>query len=127
MSNIIEVKLRGMPRPRIRVAKNGGRFYPKEYKEYVKELTRLIEDEIYKFDIDELPLYKKGSKVTLTIRFHYKEYPKYKSHDADSLAGAVMDALNGLVYEDDSLVVRLLVEKKQSKEDLIRIYTGELV
>ena len=86
----------------------------------------LVEDELYKLDITEFPLYKKGQKVTLTIRCSYETMPRHKTHDVDSLAATILDALTGLAYEDDSQVHRLLVEKTEGREDKIQVYLGEM-
>lgn len=41
--------------------------------------------------------------------------PAYKAKgDVDNLTKAVLDALNGIAYEDDIQVVRLLVEKRRA-------------
>ena len=37
--------------------------------------------------------------------------------DVDNLAKAVLDALNGILYEDDSQVVMLAVTKQYAKEE----------
>ena len=85
-----------------------------------------MEDELYKLDIKEFPIYHKGQKVTLTIRCTYESMPRHKTHDVDSLAAPVLDALTGLAYEDDSQVHRLCVEKAQGQEERIQIYLSNL-
>jgi Holliday junction resolvase RusA-like endonuclease len=125
MTYIISIPVKPKPRPRIRVSKNGGRFYPKDYTEWKTELLKHLEEELFKF-APQFPIYEKGKKVSLTIRCLYKDMPKHKSHDADSLAAPILDALTGLGYEDDSQVHRLLVEKDKGNEDKIQIYLGEL-
>ena len=126
MTYIITVPLKPKPRPRIRVSRNGGRFYPKSYTEWRTKLLSFVEDELYKLDITEFPLYKKGQKVSLTIRCSYETMPRHKTHDVDSLAATILDALTGLAYEDDSQVHRLLVEKTSAEKDKIQIYISEI-
>ena len=126
MTFILQIPLKPTPRPRIRVARNGGRFYPRDYTEWRKKLLTYIEDELYKLDITEFPLYEKQEKVSLTIRCSYEKLPRYKSHDVDSLAATILDALTGLAYEDDSQVHRLLVEKTSAEKDKIQIYISEI-
>lgn len=48
-----------------------------------------------------------------------------KKPDADNIAKAVCDALNGIAYKDDSCVVQLNVEKFYAKEPYIRVYISE--
>ena len=126
MTYIIQIPLKPKPRPRIRISRNGGRFYPRDYTEWRKELITHVEDELYKLDLKEFPLYEKQEKVSLTIRCSYEKLPRYKSHDVDSLAATILDALTGLAYEDDSQVHRLLVEKTEGEADRIQVYLGEI-
>jgi Holliday junction resolvase RusA-like endonuclease len=47
--------------------------------------------------------------IGLSMTFHL---PDRRRRDVDNLAGAVMDALNGVLWRDDSQIVRLVVEKR---------------
>lgn len=42
--------------------------------------------------------------------------PRYPRQDADNLAKSVLDSLNGVAWEDDSQVVRLVVTKSYGGE-----------
>lgn len=46
--------------------------------------------------------------IVLVLVFYL---PDRRRRDVDNLAGAVMDALNGVLWKDDSQIVRLVVEK----------------
>lgn len=46
--------------------------------------------------------------IVLVLAFYL---PDRRRRDVDNLAGAVMDALNGVLWRDDSQIVRLVVEK----------------
>ena len=48
-----------------------------------------------------------------------------KKPDADNIAKAVCDALNGVAHKDDACVVQLNVEKFYAKEPYIRVYISE--
>lgn len=46
--------------------------------------------------------------IVLVLVFYL---PDRRRRDVDNLAGAVMDALNGVLWRDDSQIVRLVAEK----------------
>lgn len=47
--------------------------------------------------------------------------------DLDNVAKAVLDALNGVVYEDDKQVVRLVAEKRYSLDPRVEVYVHEVL
>lgn len=47
--------------------------------------------------------------------------------DLDNVAKAVLDALNGVVYQDDKQVIRLVIEKSYSFEPRIEVYVHEVL
>jgi Holliday junction resolvase RusA-like endonuclease len=47
--------------------------------------------------------------------------------DLDNVAKAVLDALNGVVYEDDKQVIRLVIEKSYSFEPRVEVYVHEVL
>ena len=47
--------------------------------------------------------------------------------DLDNVAKAVLDALNGVIYEDDKQVIRLVAEKKYSFEPRVEVYVHEVL
>ena len=54
--------------------------------------------------------------LEVVLKFYRKFSPTSRAYgDADNLAKAILDALNGLAYKDDSQIVRLTVEKYQDK------------
>lgn len=56
--------------------------------------------------------------VEVTLVFYRKFAPTSRSYgDFDNLAKAICDALNGIVYKDDSQIVRCKIEKRQDKEN----------
>lgn len=52
--------------------------------------------------------------------------PRTSKPDADNLAKAVLDALNGLVYDDDAQVVDLSVTKCYEETEGVRVYIEEI-
>jgi Holliday junction resolvase RusA-like endonuclease len=47
--------------------------------------------------------------------------------DLDNVAKAVLDALNGVIYEDDKQVIRLVAEKRYSFEPRVEVYVHEVL
>lgn len=72
-----------------------------------KKVTKSIQD-FQSFILPSLPPSPATSPVCVTIRFFYKDNRK---RDIDNPIKSILDALNGLVYVDDSQVVKLKVYK----------------
>jgi len=66
-------------------------------------------------------LSKKKQQELIDGEFGYLHKP-----DADNIAKAILDSLNGLVYKDDNQVADLLVIKKYGIEDKVEIEIHEL-
>lgn len=47
--------------------------------------------------------------------------------DLDNVAKAVLDALNGVIYEDDRQVIRLVAEKRYSHDPKVEVYVHEVL
>jgi Holliday junction resolvase RusA-like endonuclease len=47
--------------------------------------------------------------------------------DLDNVAKAVLDALNGVIYEDDKQVIKLVAEKKYSLDPRVEVYVHEVL
>lgn len=48
-----------------------------------------------------------------------------KRPDVDNMAKAVLDALNGIAWEDDSQIARLSITKEYAKEPYVYFYMHE--
>lgn len=46
--------------------------------------------------------------------------------DCDNIAKAILDALNGVAYDDDKQVVRLHVEKEYGATGSVEVVIGEI-
>lgn len=102
------------PAPRIRFNKKGGRYYETWYNEYRNE----IKSQVNKYVLGNL--FKGYLKIDLLF---YKNRPVTADDygDCDNLAKGVLDALNGILYEDDSQVKILYVDKNTADENKIVI------
>jgi len=63
----------------------------------------------------------KKKKEELLFKINYTKKP-----DADNIAKAVLDSLNGLVYKDDSQITALLVLKDYGTENKVIVELEEL-
>ena len=51
--------------------------------------------------------------------------PYTKKPDADNLAKAILDALNGVAYPDDAQIVTLTVRKRYGEADMVHVLIEE--
>ena len=51
--------------------------------------------------------------------------PYTKKPDADNLAKAILDALNGVAYPDDAQIVKLTVRKRDGETDMVHVLIEE--
>lgn len=71
--------------------------------------------------------------VALSLVFHLKKPKSSKNKhpmvrpDVDNYVKTVMDALNGVLFDDDSQVVSLSAKKKYSDEEGITIVIGDVI
>lgn len=68
---------------------------------------------------------KSTSKVKRTAMLNGELLPT-KKPDIDNIAKAVLDALNGVAYRDDTQVVKLYVRKQYSEKPRVEICLEEL-
>ena len=131
MSNVLTVDIPGQPigqgRPKFSTINGHARAYDPEksrnYKAYVRMLaTQAMKDR--GFTMIEGPCVlsinayfevpKSKSKKFRAAALSGLEYPT-KKPDIDNIIKAIQDALNGLAYKDDALIVRLGVTKLYSE------------
>lgn len=129
---VIAGEVRGKPRPRFNYrGGHAGAYTPTDYaryermiaSEYVRQGGELHRGPIaIKVDIERALPRSRPKRVT-------SEPDTYKP-DADNLGKAVLDALNGVAYEDDRKVVWLEVRKhprKRMDADIMTIEVTEVV
>lgn len=106
------------------------RQYEEAIAEYYKQSTRR-----FKFDKEQAVCVNLvfGMPIPKSIPKSRKEAMKegvirhIKRPDVDNLAKSVLDALNGVAWEDDSQIVRLSTSKEYSTEPYVYIYIHESV
>lgn len=120
---MIYLEIPGEPvaKQRPRVMRSGITFTPKKtlnYETLVKELfiiskQPMLEGELKATIIANFQIPKSATKAK-RVRMEGGLIRPVKRPDLDNIAKAVLDALNGLAYQDDSQIVRLVVEKYYS-------------
>ena len=111
-----------LPQPRPRFGRNGGIYFPETFQAY-KEKVKLA----------AVQAMKNKPPMTGELLARLKFFRKYKRAsrrfgDCDNLSKAVMDALNGIVYDDDSQIIKITTEKFTDKNNPrieIEILSGE--
>lgn len=104
-----EVGVDPKPMPRPRFARFGRVFFTKDIRDYQAVVRQAA---------IETGCGKLEGEVSARLRFYGRfKASSRRAGDCDNLAKAVLDALNGVCYEDDSAVTSLQVEKIQDKEN----------
>lgn len=123
----------GKARPR--VTKSGHAYTPQKTKDYEAIVRACYQSQVGRGRFPagvpltvkitaEFPIPKSTGKkraAALLGRWHTKK------PDADNVAKAILDALNGVAYPDDSAVARLVVEKTYSDQPCVLVaIVGEI-
>lgn len=115
-----KIPMEARPTPRPKVAKNGGVYLPAPYPAYFKDLQTCIKDQYFDKAIDP------NQPVEVLIEVCKRTNPGYTTFgDVDNLAKGILDAMEGIVYKNDSLVTKLTIEKIQEKYPCINIYISQ--
>ena len=135
------IDIKPLPQPRPRFARRGNfvtTYDTPKIKTYKKHIEIAVRNEMVSKGVrmSQEPLI-----ITLDFTFAPpKSYPKYKvkeimsgkikftkNVDVDNLAKAIMDAINGVAYEDDRQVIELNVRKQYGEKDAIHIKIKEVI
>ena len=119
---VVEGTIKGKARPR--VTKKGITYTTKDtvnYENWVKlcyqqQDNRFIEGAIRARIIVYYKIPKSYTKKRVQAIREGKEYP-CKKVDCDNIAKIILDALNGIAYEDDKQVVQVIAVKKWTEEN----------
>lgn len=104
--------------------------YEKKIADYYKQSSKN-----FKFEKDQavfvnivfgMPIPKSAPKVK-QVNMCKGNIKHTKKPDVDNLVKAVLDALNGVAWEDDSQIVRLSASKEYSAEPYVYLYIHESV
>lgn len=132
MSNTLEFTVPGEPvaKARPRMTKSGHTYTPKKTVVYENEVRQACLSAMKDRNVaqwsEKQPLmvfitakFKLPKSATKKDKQAVREYRKYpvKKPDADNVAKAICDAINGIAYSDDSQVVYLSVKKFYTLEE----------
>lgn len=108
------------PKARPRFTRKGFCYTPKGTKDYERVVKETLRNAFNHAPVDGRPL-------ILEIEFHMvrpksskRFYPTVKP-DLDNFLKAIMDAANGILYRDDSLICDIIAKKRYSEEAYIRM------
>lgn len=122
----------GKGRPRFR--KDGHAYTPKKTKDYehlvkteyaIQTGNRQLKGSIRAYITAYFGLNKSDSKKTIVKKL-YGDLKPTKKPDCDNIAKTILDALNGIAYDDDSQVVELFIVKKYSENPRVEVTLAEL-
>lgn len=124
-----------VPKGRPRFTKFGKAYTPKKTHDYEKKIADYFRQNPNRFK------FEKGIPIVVNLVFGMpipqsapksrnaamlEELIKHtKKPDLDNLQKAVLDALNGIAWEDDSQIVRITAEKKYTDDPYVYLYMNE--
>ena len=128
----ITIPITPVPKARPRFTRYGHTYTPKKTADYEKAVAEYWRQATKGFRYDReqalivnlvfgMPIPKSTSKSKTELMANGTIRPT-KKPDVDNLAKAVMDALNGVAWVDDSQVVRVSIYKEYAKEPYVYIY-----
>ncbi len=125
---IIPGKPQGKARPRVT---RNGTYTPQRTKDYQNRIKQAYNGEY----LPEKPLIativcyysiaKNTSKAKHRLMLEGKLFPLVRP-DIDNVAKVILDALNGVAYKDDNLIVQLQIKKKYSDDPRVEVEIGVL-
>lgn len=141
---MIWFKYRGEPvgKGRPRVTARGGKFAHAYTPKKTKDFEDAIRFEFMASTPEKMPVYPKDVALVASMIFAFsipKSYSKKKRQacldgevrhvkkpDGDNVAKAVLDALQGVAFEDDSQVVTMYIEKIYAEEPFVEVRINPL-
>ena len=139
MNNTITFIIDGVAVPKQRPRLSGRVAYtPKKTRDYEERVRSAFRSSYYGF----VPVFMKGTPVkacieiiqqipkswsnSKTIKAERGEIvPTSRNGDVDNIAKSILDALNGLVYEDDCQVTTLIIHKKYGNDPYVLVQFDE--
>lgn len=103
----LEIKILPIPMERQRVARNGKCYTPQRSIIFRK----LFQEKVIRQLPDDWTPTPKNVSLDIEVYKDCKSVTAKNYGDVDNLAKAIMDAMNGIVYIDDSQVVSLSIDK----------------
>jgi len=117
-----------IPKGRPRFTRSGHSYTPKRTKDYEKIIKTIAQEHVSKGDCFTMP-------VQVNANFHFqvpKSYSQSKRNDClngvllpkpdlDNLLKSLLDALNGICFQDDTLVQKIRASKRYADKNFIEV------
>lgn len=130
----------GKGRPRVTASR--GKFAHAYTPQKTKDFEDAIRFEFMASNCEKMPVYDKDTPLYVVLRFGFgvpKSYSKKKREaclngeifptkkpDTDNIIKAVLDALVGAAYADDSQIITILADKIYAEEPYVEVEIDEL-
>lgn len=126
---MIDIVFHGTPigksRPRFGRTKTGGvvTYTPQKTRDYERALKSFAQVAMIGKTMLEGPV-----KVTITAYFSHKTKTGWHTSrpDLDNIIKAVLDALNGIVFDDDAAVCELVASKKYDNDERVEVQASNV-
>ena len=132
---LLRIPVTPTPKARPRFTRFGRTYTPQKTVDYEKAVAEAYKTQTngFKFEANTalcvsllfgMPIPKSTSKANRKLMLN-RSIKHTKKPDSDNLAKAVLDALNGIAWADDSQIIRLLSMKEYADEPYIQVYIHE--
>lgn len=113
------LRIRPKPKQRPRFS-NGHTYTPRETQDYENQVRFMVKSQM---DQNGWEPFQDHASMEVWFTFGRKEFKKYHNSrpDIDNLLKAVQDALNGVLYRDDSIITEISARKYYGYESAIMI------
>lgn len=114
---------------RPRFTKTGHTYTPKKTVQFERQIRTLAQHQMWQYKRQPF-----SDAVTVSLHFFIKppknkksnrEYPTTRP-DIDNLIKSILDALNGILWDDDSRICKITAEKKYSLSPVIHVTAQQL-
>ena len=121
----IEIDIKAVPKGRPRWDKRGFMYTPSKTRKYEKLLKNILTQQWFN-KLGQKTL-SKNNAIKLTISFEFTRPPsvKRKHHtvksDLDNYLKSLLDCMNKIIFEDDSMIIEISAKKKYLDRDRITL------
>lgn len=125
MEITLNISVRPFGKQRPRMTRTGHAYTPQRTRDYESIIKSTFQKQFPNFKPFESPLLLDITFFFIRSKSNKSEYHIIKP-DLDNLIKSICDALNGIAYIDDRLIISLVARKEYSRFDGISIKITEL-